>query len=172
MNRVHLFTRRRAGEEITQVGHAPYDLLQGFSGYRAAIVGWSPESLVDLHDLETDGATATRPDTWEEAEDQQLVGAAGPDPPPVRAQGDCSGQASDEKSVGAGSVRRPVESGQHGDRTGPAADAQPSVEAARQDRDREPGGTGTRWCATPRAAARQRSRPPSVQWRLDEPSGR
>lgn len=40
--------------EITQVGHALYELLRGFSGYRAAIVGWDPESLVDLQDLETD----------------------------------------------------------------------------------------------------------------------
>jgi hypothetical protein len=41
-------------EEITQVGHALYDLLSGFSGYRAAIVGWDPESLVDVEDLEAD----------------------------------------------------------------------------------------------------------------------
>lgn len=41
-------------EEITQVGRALYDLLQVFSGYRAAIVGWDPESLVDVQDLQTD----------------------------------------------------------------------------------------------------------------------
>lgn len=41
-------------EEITQVGYALYDLLGGFSGYRAAVVGWDPESLVDVEDLEAD----------------------------------------------------------------------------------------------------------------------
>ena len=30
------------------------NLLRSFSGYRAAIVGWDPESLVDLNDLEAD----------------------------------------------------------------------------------------------------------------------
>jgi hypothetical protein len=46
--------RSLTSEEITQVGHALYNLLGGLSGCRAAIVGWNPESLVDLADLETD----------------------------------------------------------------------------------------------------------------------
>jgi hypothetical protein len=41
-------------DEITRIGHALYGLLRGFSGYRAAVVGWDPESLVDLEDLEAD----------------------------------------------------------------------------------------------------------------------
>jgi hypothetical protein len=53
--------RSLTDEEITQVGRALYDLLQGFSGYRAAIVGWDPESLVDLHDLETDWRNGDAP---------------------------------------------------------------------------------------------------------------
>jgi hypothetical protein len=46
--------RSLTNEEITQVGHALYDLLRTFSGYRAAIVDWDPESLVDVHDPDTD----------------------------------------------------------------------------------------------------------------------
>lgn len=46
--------RSLTNHEITRIGHALYDLLRGFSGYRAAIVGWDPESLVDLEDLEAD----------------------------------------------------------------------------------------------------------------------
>jgi hypothetical protein len=46
--------RSLASHEITKVGHALYDLLRGFSGYRAAVVGWDPESLVDIPDLEAD----------------------------------------------------------------------------------------------------------------------
>jgi hypothetical protein len=53
--------RSLTDEEITQVGRALYDLLQGFSGYRAAIVGWDPESLVDLQDLETDWRNGDAP---------------------------------------------------------------------------------------------------------------
>lgn len=37
-----------------EIGHALYDLLRSISGYRAAIVGWNPEFLVDLDDLEAD----------------------------------------------------------------------------------------------------------------------
>ena len=48
-------------DEITRIGHALYELLRGFSGYRAAIVGWDPESLVDLEDLETDWRTGDPP---------------------------------------------------------------------------------------------------------------
>jgi hypothetical protein len=40
--------------EITRIGHALYDLLRGFSGYRAAVVGRDPESQVDPEDLEAD----------------------------------------------------------------------------------------------------------------------
>lgn len=46
--------RSLTGDEVTRIGHALYDLLRGFSGYRAAVVGWDPESLVDLEDLESD----------------------------------------------------------------------------------------------------------------------
>ncbi len=46
--------RTLTSEEITHVGLALYELLGGFSGYRAAAVGWDPESLVDVEDLETD----------------------------------------------------------------------------------------------------------------------
>ena len=46
--------RSLTSDEITGIGHSLYDLLRAFSGYRAAIVGWNPESLVDLEDLETD----------------------------------------------------------------------------------------------------------------------
>lgn len=53
--------RSLTDEEITHAGRALYDLLQGFSGYRAAIVGWNPESLVDLHDLETDWRNGDAP---------------------------------------------------------------------------------------------------------------
>ena len=53
--------RSLTSAEITQVGHALYDLLHGFSGYRAASVGWNPESLVDLQDLETDWCNGDPP---------------------------------------------------------------------------------------------------------------
>jgi len=53
--------RSLTDEEITQVGRALYDLLQGCSGYRAAIVGWDPESLVDLQDLKTDWRNGDAP---------------------------------------------------------------------------------------------------------------
>jgi len=46
--------RSLTSDEITRIGHSLYDLLRAFSGYRAAIVSWNPESLVDLEDLETD----------------------------------------------------------------------------------------------------------------------
>ena len=46
--------RSLTSEEITGVGHALYDLLRNFSGYRAAVVGWDPEAQVDLEDLEAD----------------------------------------------------------------------------------------------------------------------
>lgn len=52
--RPDLDPRSLTSEEITRVGHALYDLLSGFSGYRAAVVGWDPESLVDVDDLEAD----------------------------------------------------------------------------------------------------------------------
>jgi hypothetical protein len=49
-------------EEITQVGRSLYDLLGDFSGYRAAVVGWDPESLVDVEDLEADWQNGDLPD--------------------------------------------------------------------------------------------------------------
>jgi hypothetical protein len=53
--------RSLSDDEITRVGDALYDLLRGFSGYRAAIVGWDPESLVDLEDLEADWGNGDPP---------------------------------------------------------------------------------------------------------------
>jgi hypothetical protein len=53
--------RSLTGDEITRIGHALYDLLRGFTGYRAAIVGWDPESLVDLDDLEADWCNGDPP---------------------------------------------------------------------------------------------------------------
>lgn len=49
-------------EELTQAGRALYDLLRGFSGYRAAIVSWDPESLVDVEDLESDWRNGDAPE--------------------------------------------------------------------------------------------------------------
>ena len=46
--------RSLTSDEVTQIGHLLYDLLRSFSGYRAAVVGWDPESLVDVDDLEAD----------------------------------------------------------------------------------------------------------------------
>jgi hypothetical protein len=46
--------RSLTADEITRVGHALYDLLRGLGGYRAGVAGWSPESLVDVADLEAD----------------------------------------------------------------------------------------------------------------------
>jgi hypothetical protein len=46
--------RSLTSDEITRIGYALYDLLKSFSGYRAAIVGWNPEALVDVEDLELD----------------------------------------------------------------------------------------------------------------------
>ena len=40
--------------ELTGIGHDLYSLLRQFDGYRAAIVGWDPEEIVDLHELETE----------------------------------------------------------------------------------------------------------------------
>jgi len=49
-----LDVRSLTDDDITQVGHDLYDLLRGLHGYRAAVVGWDPESLVDADDLEAD----------------------------------------------------------------------------------------------------------------------
>jgi hypothetical protein len=54
--------RSVTGEEITQIGSSLYTLLGGLAGYRAAIVGWNPESLVEVHDLETDWRNGEPPD--------------------------------------------------------------------------------------------------------------
>ena len=54
--------RSLTSEEITHVGLALYELLGGFSGYRAAVVGWDPESLVDVEDLETDWQNGDPPE--------------------------------------------------------------------------------------------------------------
>jgi len=49
-------------EEISGVGDALYEILHGFSAYRAAIVGWNTESLVDVDDLESDWQRGEPPD--------------------------------------------------------------------------------------------------------------
>lgn len=46
--------RSLTSDEITRIGHALYNLVRSFFGYRAAIVGWDPEALVDVEDLEAD----------------------------------------------------------------------------------------------------------------------
>ncbi|MFD7736266.1 hypothetical protein ACFV6F_38540 [Kitasatospora phosalacinea] len=43
-----------APEELTELGHGLYGLLAEFDGYRAAMVGWDPDSLVDAAYLRTD----------------------------------------------------------------------------------------------------------------------
>ncbi|MGH3159823.1 MAG: hypothetical protein ACRDNF_25060 [Streptosporangiaceae bacterium] len=57
-----LAPRSQTSQDITHVGHVLYDLLKQFSGYRAAIVGWDPESLVDVDDLDTDWRNGDPPD--------------------------------------------------------------------------------------------------------------
>jgi hypothetical protein len=52
------FKARDLGDdEMTRVGEQLYDLLRRFQGYGAAIVGWDPEPLVDVDDLESDYLT-------------------------------------------------------------------------------------------------------------------
>ena len=53
--------RSLTSEEITHVGYVLYGLLGTFTGYRAAAVGWDPESLVDIDDLETDWQNGDQP---------------------------------------------------------------------------------------------------------------
>jgi hypothetical protein len=53
--------RSLTSDEITRIGHALYDLLRGFSGYRAAVVGWDPEPLVDVQELEADWRNSDPP---------------------------------------------------------------------------------------------------------------
>ena len=38
--------RTLTDEELIEVGRQLYDLLRGFDGYQAAMVGWNPEPLV------------------------------------------------------------------------------------------------------------------------------
>lgn len=54
--------RSLTSEEITQIGHALNERPWSFSGYQAAIVGWDPEPLVDLDDLEADWRADDQPD--------------------------------------------------------------------------------------------------------------
>ena len=46
--------RSLTDDDIAQVGHDLYGVLRGLRGYRAAAVGWDPESIVDVDDLEAD----------------------------------------------------------------------------------------------------------------------
>jgi hypothetical protein len=57
--------------ELTELGFGLFEMLKGFTGYRAAAVGWDCEPYVDLDDLETDLA-----DGMTEAELQGRVIAA------------------------------------------------------------------------------------------------
>lgn len=43
--------RSLTSDEITRIGHALYNLVRSFFGYRAAIVGWDPEALVDVEEV-------------------------------------------------------------------------------------------------------------------------
>lgn len=43
--------RSLTSDEITRTGHALYNLVRSFFGYRAAIVGWDPEALVDVEEV-------------------------------------------------------------------------------------------------------------------------
>jgi len=43
-----------SNDEVAAVGEQLYDLLRRFHGYEAAIVGWDPEVLVDVGELESD----------------------------------------------------------------------------------------------------------------------
>lgn len=52
--RAPMDVRSLTDEDITQVGHDLYRVLRGLRGYRAAAVGWDPESLVDVDDLQAD----------------------------------------------------------------------------------------------------------------------
>jgi hypothetical protein len=54
--------RSRTTVDITRAGQALYSLLRQLSGYRAAIVGWDPESLIDVNDLEADSANGDPPE--------------------------------------------------------------------------------------------------------------
>lgn len=53
--------RSLTSDEITRTGRALYELLRSFSGYRAAVVGWNSESLVDVEDLEADWRSGDPP---------------------------------------------------------------------------------------------------------------
>jgi hypothetical protein len=50
-DRLHL-----TGEELSDVGRGLYSLLAKFRGYRAAFVGWDPETFVDPTELRTEWA--------------------------------------------------------------------------------------------------------------------
>jgi hypothetical protein len=47
-------TRDLTGDEIATIGRELYELLRRFRGYDVALVGWDPEALVDVHELEVD----------------------------------------------------------------------------------------------------------------------
>jgi hypothetical protein len=47
-------TRDLNDDEISRTGERLYDLLRRFRGYDVALVGWDPESLVDVRELEVD----------------------------------------------------------------------------------------------------------------------
>lgn len=46
--------RDLGNDELAAVGQQLYDRLRRFDGYKAAIVGWDPESLIDVGELEAD----------------------------------------------------------------------------------------------------------------------
>ena len=45
-------TRDLSNDEISSIGESLYELLRRFRGYDVAVVGWDPEGLVDVRELE------------------------------------------------------------------------------------------------------------------------
>jgi hypothetical protein len=46
--------------ELSELGRGLYEVLRGCRGYRAAFVGWNPEDLVDLAELDQEWAEELR----------------------------------------------------------------------------------------------------------------
>lgn len=49
-------------DDLNQIGNDLYDVLRGRHGYLAGVVGWDPESLVDIDDLHADWLAGDAPD--------------------------------------------------------------------------------------------------------------
>ena len=52
--RAPFHTRELSDDEISTIGATLYALLRRFRGYDVAFVGWDPEPLVDVRELEAD----------------------------------------------------------------------------------------------------------------------